>query len=171
MVPLLTRPKFEGGDAEKPAEDGGDKGGEGEGEGDDDDGDGKAEEKKEPEEELSAGEKVGNMPAGDYTIHILVQSARQLIADGDDTCDPVIEFSVDKISGKTSKKKDVTRSGTVKFNEHIFLEVNGLTATEALNAQLKMKVVHQGFFCSDLIGQFEMPISKIYNMKEHCLLN
>lgn len=111
------------------------------------------------------------MKAGDYTIHILVQNARNLIADGDDTCDPVVEFNVNDVSGKTTTKKDVTRAGTVKYNEHVFLEVKGLTQTDAQNAILKMKVVHQGFFMSDLIGQFEIPISKIYNMEQHCLLN
>lgn len=111
------------------------------------------------------------MKAGDYTIHILVQNARNLIADGDDTSDPVIEFAVNDVTGKTTKKTNVSRTTTVKFNEHVFLEVKGLTQTDAQNAILKMKVVHQGFFMSDLIGQFEIPISKIYNMEEHCLLN
>jgi hypothetical protein len=157
-LPLLTRSRCEGGE---PAEKGEGEGGE----------EGEAGEKKEEEEELEAGAKVGNMPAGDYTIHILVQNARQLVADGDDTCDPAVEFTVKDVSGKTTTKKDVTRSATVKFNEHVFLEVPGLTNTDAQNALIKLKVQHKGFFTSDLIGQFEIPISKIYNMKEHCLMN
>jgi len=113
-LPLLTRSRYEGGE---PAEKGEGEGGE----------EGEAGEKKEEEEELEAGAKVGKMPAGDYTIHILVQNARQLIADGDDTCDPAVEFTVEGVNGKTTTKKDVTRSATVKFNEHVFLEVPGLT--------------------------------------------
>lgn len=111
------------------------------------------------------------MKAGDYTVHILVQNARQLIADGDDTCDPVVEFKINDVSGKTSKKSDVTRQATVKFNEHIFLELKGLTTEDAQNYILKMTAKHQGFFMCDLIGQYEMPISKIYNMEEHTMLN
>ena len=82
------------------------------------------------------------MKAGDYTVHILVQNARQLIADGDDTSDPVIEFMVGDVQGKTTKKKDVSRSATVKFNEHIFLELKGLSTQDAQNAILKMTVKH-----------------------------
>ena len=159
----MTRSRLEGGDGE---EDGG-------GDGDDEEkkeGE-EGEAKEEEQEESSAGAKVGSMKAGDYTVHILVQNARQLIADGDDTCDPVVEFKINDVSGKTSKKTDVTRSATVKFNEHIFLELKGLTTEDAQNHILKMVVKHQGFFMCDLIGQFEMPISKIYNMQDHTMLN
>jgi len=151
---------FEGGDEGEAAA-----AGEGDGE------EAAAGEQAEPEVELSAGAKVGNMKAGDYTIHILVQNARNLIADGDDTCDPVIEFDVNGVTGKTSQKNDITRSATTKINEHVFLELKGLTDVEARNAQLKMKVVHQGFFMSDLVGEFEIPVSKVYNMADHCMLN
>ena len=58
-----------------------------------------------------------------------------MLADGDDTCDPVIEFSVKEgkndVEGKTTKKSDVSPMVTVKFNEHIFLELKDLTQTEA----------------------------------------
>lgn len=92
-APLLTCTEREGGEGEEKE----DEKGEGE-EG------AEGENKEEPEEELSAGAKVGNMPAGDYTIHILVQNARQLIADGDDTCDPSIQFEINDVTGKTTKK-------------------------------------------------------------------
>ena len=113
---------------------------------------------KEEEEEASAGAKVGSMKAGDYTVHILVQNARQLVADGDDTCDPVVEFNINNAegasmaAGKTKKKSDVSRSATVKINEHIFLELKDLTTQDAQNYIMKMTVKHQGFFMSDLIG-------------------
>ena len=103
-------------------------GGEGEGEGEEDEEKGEegaegAEEGAKEEEEAATGSKVGTMKPGDYTIHILVQNAKQLKADGDDTCDPVIEFKIGDVVGKTTKKNDISRSATVKFNEHIFLEL------------------------------------------------
>ena len=114
---MITRSEVEGGEGEEAAEAADKK----------EEGDGGGAEKEEEVEEASAGAKVGSMKEGDYTVHILVQNARQLIADGDDTCDPIIEFSVNSVTGKTTKKCDVSRSATVKFNEHIFLELKGLT--------------------------------------------
>lgn len=63
-MPLLTRSACEGGEGGDKGEEKGEEEGAAEGE------------KKEEEEELDAGAKVGKMPGGDFTIHILVQGAR-----------------------------------------------------------------------------------------------
>ena len=103
MVPLMTTSRM------TTAMEGGEGDGDGGGEGDKEAKEEGGEENKEEEADVAAGAKVGNMKAGDYTIHILVQNARNLIADGDDTCDPVIDFEVCGVKGSTTKKKDITR--------------------------------------------------------------
>jgi hypothetical protein len=41
---------------------------------------------------------------------------------------------------------------------------------EALDAaQVKFSVENKGYFKSDLVGTFDMALSKIYNMKEHTM--
>jgi hypothetical protein len=64
---MITRSQVEGGEGE----------GEEEGDGEEKkEGDGAEEGQQEEQEEAATGSKVGNMKAGDYTIHILVQNAR-----------------------------------------------------------------------------------------------
>ena len=38
------------------------------------------------------GSKVGNMPEGDYVIHILIIQAKSIRLEGEDSCDPLIKI-------------------------------------------------------------------------------
>ena len=86
------------------------------------------------------GAKVGNMPEGDYIIHVLIQSAKCIKLEGEYTSDPFIKLSCMGIDKSTKNKKDITTSETVKFDEHIFLEYQGLKKEALEEANLMFDI-------------------------------
>jgi hypothetical protein len=42
---------------------------------------------------------------------------------------------------------------------------------EIENAKIVLAVENKGFFKGDLIGQYELSVNKIYNMKDHVMMN
>ena len=73
---------------------------------------------------------------------------------------------------KSSKNKnDISSEETVRFDEHIFLEYNGLKKEELGEANILFDIQNKGFFKGDDIGSFSIPLSKIYNMDKHAMQN
>lgn len=71
---------------------------------------------------------------------------------------------------KSSKvKKDIGKESKVSYNEHLFMEYKNLEKEQLDAAQVKFSVENKGYFKSDLVGTFDMALSKIYNMKEHTM--
>lgn len=123
------------------------------------------------EAEVASGAKVANLQPGDYIVHVHVQQASKLWLEGEDTSDPFIEVSCLGTKKATSYKKDIASDATVKFNEHMFLEFNDLSKEQLGEATITLDVVNKGFFRGDAIGTNEIPLTKVYNMKDHCLLH
>ena len=59
----------------------------------------------------------------------------------------------------------------VTYDEHLFFEFQKLEPDQIEQALIKIEVENKGFFKSDLIGQFELSLNRVYNMKDHCLMN
>ena len=55
------------------------------------------------------GSQVCQMAGGDYVIHILVQQARTLILDDEDTVDPLIRAKILDLDKQTTNKNGITR--------------------------------------------------------------
>ena len=52
------------------------------------------EEKEEQEEdEAAAGSKVTSMKAGEYVLHVLVETGKNIDLEGEDTVDPMVKIS------------------------------------------------------------------------------
>ena len=66
-------------------------------------------EKKEEGPPPSEGSQVSSMAGGDYVIHILVQQARTLILDDEDTVDPLIRAKILDLDKQTTNKNGITR--------------------------------------------------------------
>ena len=49
------------------------------------------------------------------------------------------------------------------------MEFKNLEKEQLEAAQVKFSVENKGYFKSDLVGTFDMALSKIYNMKEHTM--
>ena len=120
-------------------------------------------------EEVSEGKKVGNMRSGDYLVHILIYSAKNLVLDDEDTVDPFIKINILGQEKSTSIKKDISCNSKVTFEEHLFMELKNVSKEDIGNSNILLSVVNKGFFKGDDIGQFEMAVTKIYNMKNHVM--
>ena len=123
------------------------------------------------EQGLAAGAKVGTIKPGDYIVHVHVQQASKLWLEGEETSDPFIEVSCLGTMKATGGKNDIASDATVRFNEHMFLEFKDLSKEQLEEATIKFQVVNKGFFRGDVIGTNEIPLTKVYNMKNHCLLH
>lgn len=109
------------------------------------------------------------MPAGEYTIHVLIQSLRNLILFEEDLCNPMVYvYMLDGVA-QTTDKSNIARNTMVKYDEHLFLEIKNKTKDELQQAIIKIEVMNKGFFRNDMIGEFTIPASTIYNMKDHTL--
>ena len=117
------------------------------------------------------GSKVGNMPEGDYIIHVLIIQAKSIRLEGESTSDPFIKVSSMGVDKSSKNKNDISTDETVRFDEHIFLEYNGLKKEALGEANITFDLQNKGFFKGDDIGRFEIPLSKIYNMNNHAMLN
>ena len=65
----------------------------------------------------------------------------------------------------------MTREAKATYDEHIFMEFKNQSKEDIEEANILMSVANKGFFKADSIGQFEMAISKIYNMDDHVMLH
>ena len=117
------------------------------------------------------GSKVGNMPEGDYIIHVLIIQAKTIRLEGESTSDPFIKVTCMGIDKSSKNKNDISTDETVRFDEHLFLEYNGLKKEALGEANITFDLQNKGFFKGDDIGRFEIPLSKIYNMTDHAMLN
>ena len=65
---------------------------------------------------------VGQMKPGDYMIHVFIEKAKQLKVPDGNTVDPLIEVSVLNEKKFTTAKDDISGTGQVSWNEHLFFE-------------------------------------------------
>jgi hypothetical protein len=62
-----------------------------------------------PAESSDAAPSVSNMPSGEYLLHVLVETGKNIGMDGEDTVDPLVTVKLNGKSKDTGSKPDVTR--------------------------------------------------------------
>jgi len=68
------------------------------------------EKKEEIKVEQSEGSKVATMKNGEYMLHVLVETAKNLGLEGEATIDPLVKITMMDKTKDTTAKKDITRS-------------------------------------------------------------
>ena len=129
------------------------------------------EEEEDAAEEEGGGSKVGTMKDGEYLLHVLVETGKTLDLEGEDTVDPMVKVLFMGKELQTTAKNDITRSSTVKWDEHLFLEVGEVKAGDIQEAMIEVQILNKGFFKSDLVGSFAVSAAKIYDRADHVLHN
>lgn len=114
---------------------------------------------------------VGKIKKGDYMIHLLVQTARNLQIANEDTVDPIIQAECFGKKKWTSVKNDIGSNASVSWNEHIFFEPKNLTSEDILNQKLKIKILDKRMLKNAIIGNYEIDLSFIYFKDDHVILN
>ena len=66
---------------------------------------------------------VSQMKPGDYTIHLLIQKAKDLHISEEETVNVIVEVEVQGKKECTKEIKDVTTTTVCNFGSHIFFEL------------------------------------------------
>ena len=128
-------------------------------------------EAKNEAEASSGGASVGVMKEGEYLLHVLIETGKNISLEGEDTVDPLIKVSFMGKNKQTTAKDNCTRSTQMKWDEHLFLETGKVGSKEVEEGLIEIEILNKGFFKSDLIGYFPISAPTIYNMKEHLVHN
>lgn len=104
-------------------------------------------------------------------MHILIESAKNIILEGETVVDAIIEVSFMGKIKQTSVKKDVTSTTIVKFDEHIFINTGKIETKDIEEALIEVTVKNKGFFSSDVVGYFPISSTTIYNYENHVVHN
>ena len=100
-----------------------------------------------------------------------MESAKNIILDGEPTVDPMIEIGFLGKTKTTSVKKDVGRTSTCKWNEHVFMDTGNVPSKEIEAGLIELRIMNKGFFQSDIIGYFPISSSTVYNLDKHVVHN
>ena len=117
--------------------------------------------------ESKAPKEVSQMKAGDYTVHFLIQKAKDLEIDEEAVMNVLCEVTVQSKNETTKEIKDVTSTTIVNFDSHIFVELMGQTVAELEQTKICIKLQEKGYFKNSLIGQVEMDLTFLYNLEGH----
>jgi hypothetical protein len=113
--------------------------------------------------------KVGNMKPGDYMVHVHIQRAKGLKLDQEDAVDPFIKVKVLDQEKSTAAKEGISTKADTVFDEHIFLELKGLTKEQVEAAEVDVAVLNKGYFKGDTIGLAAIGVSKVYFTNKHVM--
>lgn len=108
------------------------------------------------------------MKAGDYTVHFLIQKAKDLEIDAESVMNVIVEVEVTGGKKETTKVfNDVTNTTVVNFDSHVFVELMGKSVAELEQTKICIRLQEKGYFKNELIGQVEMDLTFIYNLENH----
>ena len=92
------------------------------------------------------GAQVGTMKNGEYLLHVLVESGKNISLEGEDNVDPLIQVSFMGKKKETTAKKDVTSSQTVTWDEHLYIEPGEVKGHDIESQLIKIEIFNKGFF-------------------------
>ena len=110
------------------------------------------------------------MKPGDYTLHILIQKAKDLDFgddDGSETANVVCEVEVQGKRENTKVIENVTATTVVNFDSHIFIELMRQSVADLEGTKILLKLQTKGYFKTSLIGQIELDLTYLYNLEQH----
>jgi len=95
-------------------------------------------------------------------IHVLIEQAKNLKVDAEDTVDPIVEVICMGQKRFTTAQDDINNTGIAVWNEHIFYEPKNQEVEDLQQAKIEIKLMDKGFFKDALIGFYEFDLSYLY---------
>lgn len=68
---------------------------------------------------------VGKIKPGDYTVHFLIQKAKEINIEEGETKDIFVQIEIGSAKEISSTKNEVTNVTVCNFDSHIFVELKG----------------------------------------------
>ena len=125
------------------------------------------------EEEEVAAEKskksVCSMKRGDYMIHVMVETAKNLDVPEGDVIDPIVEVTCLGERKFTKALDDISNVGLAIFNEHLFFEPKNVEVEKLDKGKIEIKLMDKGFFKDAMVGYYEFDLNSIYLREDHAL--
>ena len=136
-------------------------------------------EEEENEEEVEEGEEeqpqekekksVCSMKRGDYMIHVMIETAKNLDIPEGDVIDPIVEVTCLGERKFTKALDDINNTGLAIWNEHIFFEPKNVEVDRLEKGKIEIKLMDKGFFKDALVGYYEFDLNSIYLREDHAL--
>ena len=131
------------------------------------------EEQEEGQEEEKVVEKdkksVCSMKRGDYMIHIMIETAKNLDVPEGDVIDPIVEVACLGERKFTKALDDINNTGLAIWNEHLFFEPKNVEVDKLEKGKIEIKLMDKGFFKDALVGYYEFDLNSIYLREDHAL--
>jgi len=115
--------------------------------------------------------KVGKLKDGDYTVHILVETIKDVNMQGDRTTDVIISGSAGGQQKYTETQEGMTNTSEVSVQEHIFLELKDKSVEELETMKIVLKANEKAAFKEAVIGLMEFDFSYIYFLDKHTMFH
>ena len=136
-----------------------------------DDDENNEEEEQEEEEKVEEKQKksVCSMKRGDYMIHVMVETAKNLDIPEGEVIDPIVEVTCLGERKFTKALDDINNTGLAIWNEHLFFEPKNVEVDRLEKGKIEIKLMDKGFFKDALVGYYEFDLNSIYLREEHAL--
>ena len=115
-------------------------------------------EEEENEEEVEEGEEeqpqekekksVCSMKRGDYMIHVMIETAKNLDIPEGDVIDPIVEVTCLGESKFTKALDDINNTGLAIWNEHIFFEPKNVEVDRLEKGKIEILQMNIGLYCN-----------------------
>lgn len=99
----------------------------------------------EPEKETHS-TNICQMKRGDYMIHVMIEQAKNLLVDAEDTVDPIVEVKCMNARKFTTAQEAINNTGIAVWNEHIFFEPKNQEVEDLEKAKVEIKLMDKGYF-------------------------
>ena len=120
--------------------------------------------KQKPEKQAK---EVSQMKPGDYTLHLLIQKAKDLDIDPEDAMNVICEVTCQTTKENSKEIKDVTSTTVCNFDSHVFIELMQQSVAQLEQTKILIRILSKGIFKNSLIGQVELDLTYIYNLENH----
>ena len=127
------------------------------------------------EEEAKVEEKekksVCSMKRGDYMIHVMIETAKNLDIPEGEVVDPIVEVTCLGERKFTKALDDINNVGLAIYNEHLFFEPKNVEVERLQKGKIEIKLMDKGFFKDALIGYYEFDLNSVYLREDHALMH
>ena len=114
---------------------------------------------------------VGSIKAGSYSIHILIETAKEIMVPEGESVDVMVEASCGREKKFTPVQSSVTSTSNVSFQNHLFIELTNKSVSDLETTKVGIKLMEKGVFKEAIFGIFEFDFSYIYNMELHTMFH
>ena len=112
---------------------------------------------------------VGQLAPGDYTVHLFIETAKQIDVPEGTSIDIIGEVQIGTNKEVTKEIGDVTATSLVSFNSHLFIELKNQSVQDLEQTKIQLKLKEKGYFKDTPIGLMETDFSYIYFLKDHTM--